>query len=64
MDYKIIIMKCCGLMGTDFADAAEKLAAAVREQISHGWEPLGGVALGETAVTKAPHLFQAMIKRR
>ncbi|MBI5688572.1 MAG: DUF1737 domain-containing protein [Verrucomicrobia bacterium] len=64
MDYQVIVMKCCGAFGTDFPAAVEQLAAKVREQISHGWEPLGGVAVGETGGLKTPHLFQAMIKRR
>lgn len=65
MDYKVIVMKCGStFFGTDFPGAAEKLATVVREQISNGWEPIGGVATGETGGLKTPHLFQAMIKRR
>lgn len=64
MDYKVIVVKCTGLLGTDFEGAAEKLAALVRQQIALGWEPLGGVALGESGGTKTPHFFQAMVKPR
>jgi hypothetical protein len=64
MDYKVIVVKNAGAFGTDFEGTAEALAAAVRAQISLGWEPLGGVAFGETAGFKTSHLFQAMIKRR
>jgi hypothetical protein len=64
MDYKVLSMKCTGTFGTDFERAVERLAALVREQISLGWEPLGGVATGETSSMKKAYLFQAMIKRR
>jgi hypothetical protein len=64
MDYKIIIEKSAGMLGTDFQVSVDKLAASVREQISLGWEPLGGVSVGESYAMKTPYLFQAMIKRR
>ena len=65
MDYKIIVAKALGpLLGANFDAAADKLAAEVRSQIALGWEPLGGVAAGQTGTLKVPYLFQAMIKRR
>jgi O-acetyl-ADP-ribose deacetylase (regulator of RNase III) len=57
-------MKTGGAFGTDFETSAEQLAAKVQEHISLGWEPIGGVAVGETGGMKTPYLFQAMIKRR
>ena len=65
MQYKIVTVAAKpGFLGTNFAADAEKLAAAVNEQIAAGWEPQGGVSLGESRGLKTPHLFQAMVKHR
>ena len=65
MQYKVIVIKAPnGLMGSQFEAAAEKLAEAVNEQIAAGWEPQGGVSIGETKPFKTPCLFQAMVRSR
>lgn len=64
MEYKIVVMQAQNFLGTDFTRAAEKLSAEVNREISAGWEPQGGVNVGESRALKLPFLFQAMIKRR
>lgn len=62
MSYKILVVNAVSGFGTDFQDAADRLAKRVNEDIASGWRPLGGVAVGETTMsTKEPHLFQAML---
>jgi len=63
MRYKILIQKAGTALKTDFERAAEELSHKVNEAIRDGWEPQGGLAVGETAVTEVPHLMQAMIKQ-
>lgn len=60
MSYKILVVNAVSGLGTNFQDAAERLAELVNNDIASGWTPLGGVAVGETMSTKEPHLFQAM----
>jgi hypothetical protein len=65
MQYKIVTVAVKpGFLGTNFEVGAEKLAAAVNEYIAAGWEPQGGVSIGESRGLKTPHLFQAMVKQR
>ncbi len=61
MSYKILVVNAVSGFGTDFQDAAERLAKLVNEEIASGWAPSGGVAVGETMSTKEPYLFQAMV---
>ena len=46
----------------DIDKAAEQLVMEVNTLTSMGWEPVGGVAIGDAGTT--PYLLQAMIKRR
>ena len=62
MEYTILVQKAGGLFGTDFAQAAQQLAAAVNEAILDGWEPQGGLAIGQTGGTETPYLMQAMVR--
>ncbi len=64
MQYKIIVAKAMGFLGTDFAAAAVRLAEEVNREIAAGWEPQGGISTGNTFSFKTPYLFQAMIRRR
>jgi hypothetical protein len=64
MEYKIVVVKAVGLLGTNFEAAAEKLAEEVTRQIAQGWEPHGGVSLGQSMSFKTPYLFQAMTRHR
>ena len=64
MEYKIVVVKALGLLGTNFEAAAEKLAEEVNQHIALGWEPQGGVSVGQTWNVKTPYLFQAMTRRR
>ena len=64
MEYKIVVVKALGLLGTNFEAAAEKLADEVGRQIALGWEPHGGVSVGQSWSLKTPYLFQAMTRRR
>jgi hypothetical protein len=63
MEYKILIQKAGSALKTDFERAAEELARKVNQAIRDGWEPKGGLAVGETAAAEVPHLMQAMVKR-
>ena len=64
MEYKIIVVKAVGFLGTNFETAAEKLAEEVGRHLALGWEPQGGIGSGHTLSFKTPYLFQAMIRRR
>ncbi len=65
MEYKIITAVAdSGLLGTNFETTAAKLAHAVNQQLALGWEPQGGVCVGDTQSLKRPYLFQAVVKRR
>jgi hypothetical protein len=63
MEYKILIEKAGSAWKTNFVRAAEGLSLKVNEAIRDGWEPQGGVCVGETTATEVPFLMQAMIKR-
>ena len=63
MEYKILIERAGSAWRTNFERAAEALSQKVNEAIRDGWEPKGGVAVGETTATEVPFLMQAMIKR-
>jgi hypothetical protein len=63
MEYKILMEKAGSAWKTDFARAAEALSLKVNEAIRDGWEPQGGVCVGETTATEVPFLMQAMVKR-
>ena len=47
MSYKILVVNAVSGFGTDFQDAADRLAKLVNEDIASGWALLGGVAVGE-----------------
>lgn len=65
MEYKIITIKADeNINGTQFERTADQLTTEVNQQIVLGWEPQGGVCVGQTAFMKKPYLFQAMVKRR
>lgn len=63
MEYKILIEKAGSAWKTDFERAAEGLSLKVNGAIRDGWEPQGGVCVGETRVMEVPFLMQAMIKQ-
>jgi len=63
MEYKILIEKAGSALRTNFERAAEALSLKVNEAIRDGWEPKGGIAVGETAATEVPYLMQAMVKK-
>lgn len=63
MSYKILVVNAVSGFGTNFQDAADRLAKLVNEEIASGWTPLGGIAVGETMSTKEPYLFQAMVEQ-
>jgi hypothetical protein len=63
MRYKILIQRAGSALKTDFERAAEELAHKVNDAIYDGWEPQGGLAVGETAATEVPYLMQAMVKQ-
>jgi len=62
VQYKILFTNAVAFIGTDFGSAAEHLADQVNQALAEGWRPQGGVAVGDTQNTKAPFLFQAMVK--
>lgn len=65
MEYKIITIKAEETFsGTKFERTAEKLATEVNSQIALGWEPQGGVCIGQTRNLRKPYLFQALVRRR
>ena len=61
MSYKILVVNAVSGFGTNFQDAADRLAELVNKDIASGCAPLGGVAVGETMSTKEPYLFQVMV---
>jgi hypothetical protein len=63
MEYKVLTVRSSGFTGTNFEQAAEELGRLVNEHLSLGWQPQGGLAVGETQTTKEPYLFQALIKK-
>lgn len=65
MEYKILTaVTDSGILGTNFETTAAKLAHEVNQHLMLGWEPQGGVCVGDTQSLKRPYLFQAMVKRR
>jgi hypothetical protein len=62
MEYKVIVVGAAGLAGTNFERAAERLGALVNEAVVQGWKPQGGVAVGESQMTREPYLLQAVVK--
>lgn len=65
MEYKILTMRADSLLnGTQFEAAAVKLAEEVNAHVAIGWEPQGGVCVGQTTSLRRPYLFQALVKRR
>ena len=63
MRYKILVQRAGSALKTAFEHAADELSRKVNEAIRDGWEPQGGLTVGETATIEVPHLMQAMIKR-
>jgi hypothetical protein len=62
MEYKVIVVPCSGMMGTDFEKAAERLSELVGEGLRQGWKLQGGVAVGSSQLTKEPFLLQALVR--
>ena len=62
MDYKVLVVSGSGLMGTNYQKATDHLAQLVNEAMREGWKPQGGIAVGDTQMTKEPYLMQAMVK--
>jgi hypothetical protein len=63
MRYKILVQKAGSALKTDFGRAAEELSRKVNEAIRDGWEPKGGLTVGETTALELPYLMQAMVKK-
>ena len=62
MNYKVVTVSAAAFIGTNFESAALELTEKVEELLAEGWQPQGGIAVGETQTTKAPYLFQALVK--
>ena len=62
MEYRIVVKKVTNVLLRDVDKAAEQLGREVNQLAAMGWEPVGGVAMGEAGT--APYLLQAMVKRR
>ena len=62
MEYKVIVVEAAGLAGTSFEKAASRLSELVNEAARLGWKPQGGVAVGESQMTREPFLLQAIVK--
>jgi hypothetical protein len=60
MKYQILTVSAMAGLVTNFEKAATDLTALVNQAIHDDWQPLGGVAVGNTQSTLAPFLFQAM----
>jgi hypothetical protein len=60
MTYQVITVSAMAGLVTNFEKAATGLSVLVTQAISDGWQPLGGVAVGNTQSTLEPYLFQAM----
>jgi hypothetical protein len=63
MEYQVIVVSAVRGLSTNFKNAAVELAEKVNSAIRNGWEPSGGVTVGETQSTNEPFLLQAMVKR-
>jgi hypothetical protein len=62
MTYKVIVQKIENALSRNVGKAAKELSRQVNGQVSLGWEPVGGVAIGSAG--SAPYLLQALVKRR
>jgi hypothetical protein len=58
MDYQVVVQDIGSGLGVD--KAGTKLASRVKELISHGWTPHGGLATFEAAGSL--YLLQAMVR--
>lgn len=62
MEYKIIVKRIDSVIARNVDKAAKDLARQVADQLSSGWEPCGGVAIGSAGT--APYLLQALVRRK
>ena len=62
MEYKVIVQKVANALTRNVSKAAADLSREVNKHVAQGWEPLGGVAIGDAGT--APYLLQTMIRRR
>jgi hypothetical protein len=62
MTYKILVKKIDNALKRNVDKAAAELTEQVNQELSLGWEPAGGVAIGSAG--SAPYLLQALVKRR
>jgi hypothetical protein len=62
MEYRVIVVSGSGLTGTNFERGAERLAELVNEALRQGWKPQGGVAVGESQMTREPFMLQAVVR--
>jgi hypothetical protein len=63
MRYKILVQKAGSMLKTDFERAAQELSDKVNEALRDGWEPQGGLAVGQTTAAPTAYLMQAVVKK-
>ena len=62
MEYRVIKRKISAVLARNVTLAVEEFGREVHEQLKSGWEPVGGVAVGQAG--SHTYLFQAVVKRR
>jgi len=63
MRYKVIVVSAMRGMSTNFENGARELKKKVNQELKLGWEPQGGVTIGNARQTNEPYLLQALVKR-
>jgi hypothetical protein len=61
--YRVVTVQAQGPIGTDFTAAAAQLAELVNKALREGYEPVGGIAVGEPIGGGQPTLLQALVRR-
>ena len=62
MEYRLVKHKVSAVLSKNVEKLADEFTRQVNEHIRSGWEPVGGVAIGQAGSTT--YLIQALIKRR
>jgi hypothetical protein len=61
-EYQVVVQKVPNPFARNVNQAAKALSQQVNSLIALGWQPVGGVAIGNTGTV--PYLLQALVKPR
>lgn len=64
LTYKVVTVPCTKGLANTIEIAAVELTNLVNNHIAGGWEPLGGIAMGESQVFEVPYLLQALVRKQ